>query len=533
VGMTNRLARRRLMALLAVTALAFTACSSGGDDDEATDTTDTTEAAAKNDPNAIIKVGFDLVQQGGTGVWVDPIKTQANGNANDALFYLVYGRFMTATADGELEPELAESVTIVDKNTIDIKLREGATFSDGSPFDAAAVKSGLERSVAANNQEAFQAQFFSLKSVDVVDPMTARLNIPDGTAASWFDTYIATWHTSIVKAGETDFVKPVGAGPMVVESFQDGVSMTLRKNVNFWDVDEIKVAGIDLVQIAYAEPQSGIAAIRAGQIDMVTTEPSQLPALTGAVKAYARTSPDQTVSIHICKKDGPLADARVRRAFNKGIDRDAINEAIFSGTASPATQIWPKGHRLANPDLDDELAYDPEGAKELLAEAGYADGVAIDVYPIPVQGISETSEVMKQQLAEVGITLNLKPGTNYVNDFLKPGRPGIGIFPGSSGGLERLEDWTGTSLGNVCQYQDAEVARLYGALAGVSQGSDEAVDLWHEAAEHVVSEALGGFVLFRSTLAAYSDERIADVVSLQLGQFLMPDPRVTYVKAKG
>jgi peptide/nickel transport system substrate-binding protein len=522
---------RRFLALLAVLALAFTACSSGGDDDEGTDTTDTTEAAA-SDPNAIIRVGYDLVQQGTTGVWVDPAAAKNNATANDSLFALVYGRFLYRQPDGELTPELAESVTIVDKNTLEIKLREGLTFSDGSPFDAAAVKAGLERNLATNNIEAFQEAYFSLKSIDVVDPTTVKLNFPGGTAAGWFDVYIDAWQTSIVKAGETDFAKPAGAGPMVVESFADGVSLKLRKSDTYWNKDKLTIGGYDFVHIAGSEPQSGISALRAGQIDVTTTDPSQLTALSGSVKSYARISPDQVIWLHMCKRDGPLANAKVRKAINQAIDRDAINEAIFQGTAEPSTQMWPTGHRFNKPELDDELAYDPESAKALLEEAGFGDGFSLDIYPIAFGGISETAEVMKQQLGEVGITLNIKGGgMNYVNDYLIPEAAGMGMYPGNAVGSRKLDAWSGDGLGNVCKYRDADIDRILGELSAVSASTDEAVELWHEAADKVIGEALGGFVLFRSTLGAYDDDRVGDMESLQLSQYIVPNPTKTFIKA--
>jgi peptide/nickel transport system substrate-binding protein len=534
---------RRWLALLMVFALAFTACGDDDDDSggessdttiagDSTATTTAPEPESESDPEGVISVGYDLVQAGITGVWVDPAAAKNNATANDSLFALVYGRFVTLGPDGELQPDLAESATVVDNNTVEIQLREGVTFSDGSPFDASAVKAGLDRSIASQNEEAYQPEFFSLETVEVTGPTTVKLSFPDGTAPSWFDTFIAAWQTSIVKAGETDFVKPTGAGPMVVESFEEGQSLVLRKNENYWNVDEVKVAGMEFVHIDNAQPQAGLGALRAGQLDVTFTDPSQLTALSGNIESYARISPDQVIWMHMCKRDGPLADARVRTAINKGIDREAINEAIFQGTAEPSTQMFPTGHKFNDPEVDDVLAYDPEGAKELLAEAGFADGITLDVYPIAFGGISETAEVMKQQLEAIGVTLNIKStGMNYVEDFLKPQAAGIGIYPGNAVGAQKLNAWTGDGLGNVCSFNDPEITQLAADLASVSESTDEAIELWQQAEKKVVNEALGGFVLFRSALAAYDSERLGGLESLQLGQYVVPNPVKTFVKA--
>jgi peptide/nickel transport system substrate-binding protein len=527
--MTGLRRGRRTMALLALLALVSSACGGddGGGEEAGPSSTEAPEAAA--DPAGVFKIGWDMVQST-SGVQLDPALANGNATSNDAIWYLVFGRFMRPTMDGGLEPDLAERATIVDPNTIEIVLRDGVTFSDGSPFDAAAVKGSLER-VLANRERAVDAYlpgFFSLASVEATSPDTARLSFPDGTAASWFDQYISGWQTSILKPGASG---PIGAGPMKVVTFEPEVSLVLEKNERYWNADAVKVAGVELVHIAFDQPQSGINALRSGQVDLVFTEPSQLSALSGNLKSYARVSPEQSGNLHICKKEGPLADPRVRKAINKAIDREAINEAVYQGTAEPATQMWPKGHRLNNPEVDDELAYDPEGAKKLLAEAGYADGVTVDVYPIAAFGLDDTAEVLQQQLAAVGVKVNLHAGANYVEDYLKPNRAGMGLYPSGVAGLQKLAAWVGDSIGNVCQYDDPELTAIHDQLAKVSVTTDEAVELWHQAAEIVVDDALGGFIIFRSVLAAYNTERIGNLVGWPLGQYAMPDPTKSYVKA--
>jgi peptide/nickel transport system substrate-binding protein len=528
---TGRPAAHRHWAILTLIALALTACSSGGEDTKEASTTSTTESLPTVDASGVIRVGYDLVQEGGNNVFGDPAAAKVNADGDDALYYLVFGRFMKSKGDGTLEPDLAERATIIDANTIEIVLRSGLQFSDGTPFDAAAVKAGLDRSLAAHNDVPFKSAFFSLKSVEAVSPTTVRLSIPDGTAAGWYDTYIPTWPTSIVKPGETNFDAPSGAGPMTVVRYDRGQKLVLKKNPNYWNAKNVKVAGYEFTHVAAGEPQAGIAAIRSGQLDVVTTEASQLGALTGKLGTFKNVS-DQNLWMMMCKSEGPLANAKVRIAINKTIDRVAINEVIFGNTAAPSTALWPKGHKFNDPTLNDFLAYDPAGAKKLLKEAGHEKGVSVDVYPVAFPGISDTLEVMQQSMAAVGITLNIKRGGNFVNDFLLPNKPGMGIYAGNSHGIEKLDDWVGTSLGNVCNYDDPKLTALREQLAKVSASDPKAVELWHQAQKIVLRQALGGFVLFRSQLAAYDTGRLGAMSALQQGgQFITPDPTTTYVKA--
>jgi peptide/nickel transport system substrate-binding protein len=532
LGTTTRRAGRCALAILLALGLLATACSSdeGGGGQAGGGSTADTGSGSDVDPDGIMRVGYSLVQSG-LEAWHDPITGTNGTSANDVFYYLVYGRFFRPTVEGGIEPDLAESATVVDPQTIELTLRDGLTFSDGTPLDAAAVKAGLERNIASQNEDAFLKPFFSLTAVEVVNPTTVRLTIPDGTAASWYDSFLPSWQTSIVKPGETDFLVPVGAGPMTVESYNPESAFVLRKNDSYWNADEVKVAGMDFVNIPFASPESALTALRADQVDVTYADPSQVTTLGGNLEPFAATNPNQVVWLHMCKREGPLADARVRKAINKGIDRDAIDEAVYFGTAEASTQMWPSGHRFNNPDVDDELAYDPEEAKALLQEAGYGDGVSIDIYPLPFAGISETTEVMKDQLEKVGITLNIQQITDYVNSYLVPSPPAIGVYPGNSTGPAKLTAWTGTSIGNVCKYENAEVTRIFNELNTVSANSDEAVDLWHEVDEIVTEDALGGFVVFRSQVAAFNNERIGDITAWPKGGgYVTPDPLVTYVK---
>jgi len=525
---------RGVCASLVVLALLLAACSddSGGTSSPG-GSTDDTAAASDVDPNGVIRVGLDLQSQAGQQLVFDPKALNPNVNAYDGVWYLVYGRLMVQDGDGSLTPDLAESATIVDTSTVEVVLRDGLTFSDGSPLDAAALKASLDTALAnkATNEASFQPPFFALQSVTVTDPTTARLTIGGGSAASWFDAYIAAWQTSIIKPDQTDWSTPIGGGPMVVDSFESGRSLVMSKNESYWNADAVKLGGYEFVQISNEQPQSGIAALRAGQVDLTITDPTQLADVTGQLDTYARVDPNQTISMHICKKDGPLANAKFRAALNKGIDREAINDAVYGGLAEPSTQLWPTGHKFNDPDLDEELAYDVDGAKQLLQESGYGQGATIDLHFIPFFGMETVATVFKDQMEKIGVEVNILTGASYVADFLEPNAPGLGLYNGGTPGVAKLNAWVGDGLGNVCDYSNPALTTLYDQLKGVSQSEPKAVELWHQVDELVVGDALGGFLFFRPSLAAYDTDRVGDVQSLVLGTYIVPDPLVTYVKA--
>jgi peptide/nickel transport system substrate-binding protein len=180
--------------------------------------------------------------------------------------------------------------------------------------------------------------------------------------------------------------------------------------------------------------------------------------------------------------------------------------------------------------VGDVLAYDPEGAKQLLADAGYADGFTIDMYPIQAFNLDEAAVVIQQELAEIGIKINIVPTTDYVNQFLNTGKPGIGIYPSSVPGPQKLAAWTGDSLGNVCKYSNPEVDQIAKSITGVSEQSDEAVDLWHKMDEIVTTDALSGFIVFTADVGAYDTTKIGNMEPWPSGVYVVPDPWVTYIK---
>jgi len=531
---------RRVLSLLVVAMLFFAACSSDDDDGDATGGSSGT-AASPSDPTAVLNVGSDLQQSTGA-IPLNPLLNQAGGDPQDPIYFMIYGRLMRPMLDGSIEPDLAESVDVVNATTIKINLREGLTFSDGSPFDADAVAAYYQNVIDNKDTEVFpgvtlvesyQQPFFSLEEVTVDDPTTVTLTIPDGTAAGWYDQHVSGWTASIVKVPVVDDLKPIGAGPFSVVDFQPGSSVTLTKNDSYWRAEDVKFAGVNVQTVAFSQPASGLAGVQSGQIDWVFTDATQIGAVGGDVDLLAQTSPNKGVWLHWCKSGPPLEDPRVRVAINKAFDREAISEAVYGGTATPSVQMWPNDHRLANPDQNETLAYDPEGARQLLEEAGYGDGLALDMYPIQVFGLPEVTEIVQDQLADVGITLTIIPTTDYVNQYLQnPAPDAIGMYPANAAGTAKLTAYTGSGLGNVCKYDDPELTALIDELRTVSESSDEAQELWHEAADTIVPEALGGFILFRSDLMLYNTERLGDPQALGGdGDFKLPDPFVTYVKS--
>jgi peptide/nickel transport system substrate-binding protein len=486
------------------------------------------------DPDGTIRVAYDLIAtvRGGRFT-LDPAASNTT-LSDDSLYYLLYGRLLRRTAAGELVPDLAESATIVDPATIEVRIRPDLTFSDGTPFDAAAVKAGLDRTLESGNTVGFVESFYDLEAVEIIDPFTVRLSFPKGTAANWYDSYLGSWESTIVKPGETNFDAPIGAGPMKLESYTPERELDLVKSDTYWDEGSIRFGGLDLVGVTANDQQAAVNALAAGQVDMAPATIQLMSALGADNDAYIVENPNRLMTFQLCKKDGPLANPDVRKAIMMAVDREAINDVLYEGTYTVAQGLWPDGHRLHDPALDAEVVYDPEQARQLLQDAGYADGFTVDAYVLQLAGLPELTQIVQQSLAELGVMVEIHTALNYVDEFLLPQVPGFGVVPNIGSNRQKLDQWTGDGIGNACHYDDPELDELKAQLLTTSDSTDEAVALWHEIERRGVGEqALSIPLLFAATVVGYDPGVIADPSVLPVStQLYLPDPRITYVRAR-
>ena len=558
---------KRAVALLAATGLLLAAC--GDDDDSSADETATgdatteapatTEAAATTegagddrrrgrrpkarrrprppsrrsgglpadaDPEGVVRLGYDLAAASRGGFKWDP-STVTSPTTDMGIYQWVYGTLLRPNGEGELVPDLAESVEVPDPNTVEIVVREGLTLSDGTPMDAAMVAEILTGNLAKAENPAYRPGFYSAQGV-TASGNTVTVTVPDGTAESWAELYLSQVETVMVPPG-TNFEAPIGAGAFTVAEYAAGQTMRLEKNPEYWDADAIKVAGIELIAVPPDNPQAAAGAVSGGQVDWVRLNFAIIDAIGGEAEASIEANPQFLTQILICKSTAPLDNVQVRQALNQATDRDAINQAIFRGEGVVAWDLWPDGHPLHNPELDEFYPHDPAAAQALLAEAG-AEGLTVDVIPIPAAGGPEIVQIMQQQWAEAGITLNIIQTTAFQEDFLANNLAPLGLVPQSGGNRAKLDNFSGPALGNVCQYSDPELEAMVAELATVSDSSEEGTQLWHDLEQIIVEDALSIPLLFQPTVYGINPGRLGNYDLVDYYTISVPDLWELYIK---
>jgi peptide/nickel transport system substrate-binding protein len=320
-----------------------------------------------------------------------------------------------------LKPDLATSWTTNDTATEwTFKLREGVTFTDGTPFDAAAAVFNFKRYTDPHFRYTTpeligEAATFAgmIESAEEVGPYEVKLKTlaPDSHLPEDISTAFMASPTAVKKEGVKGFgAHPVGTGPFEFGSETQGQELEMLPNPDYW-------AGAPKLEKLILKPlpeaTARIAALRSGAVNWIEYPmPDDIASLESEGFQVLANSYDHIWPWILNSSEGPLRDVRVRQALNYAINREAMSRSLLQGTAEPAFQIAPHAN-AAYSKTNDLYSYDPAKAKELLAEAGYAEGFSMTVeYPTSGSGNmipQPMNEALQQELAAVGVTVKLKP----------------------------------------------------------------------------------------------------------------------------
>lgn len=315
----------------------------------------------------------------------------------------------------EIVPQLALGHEYADPTTLVLKLRPGVTFHDGEAFDAAAVKYSLERHLTMPGSYR-RSEISVVDTVEAVDPLTVRIKLK--SASSPFLAQLADRAGMIVspKAAEAagkDFgLKPVCTGPFkfVERVAQDRI--VLERFAGYWDKDAVKLDRVVYQPI----PDSSIrlANLQAGSIEL--TEQVLAPDVEAVRKnprlklALSDYLGYQGITFNVgagARANSPLGkDARVRRAFELSLDRDALVQVVYAGLYTPTAQAVPSGSPFFVPEVKPP-ARDVAKAKALLKEAGYTSPVPVALTVPNNPDLRQAAEVIQSMAAEAGFNVQI------------------------------------------------------------------------------------------------------------------------------
>ena len=372
---------------------------------------------------------------------VYPLDPHTPGSPVAAYPYvsLLYDRLTRMGPNLKLEPMLATSWEFTpDGKTVTFHLREGVTFSDGTPVDAEAVRASLDR---ARNlpQSTVKGYLNMIERVEVVDPLTVRI-VANRPAAD-LPYILSSTEGAIISPRalqNPDLDRnPVGSGPYVLTEFQLNERAVFTRREGYWDPEAAPAARIEMVNLT--NDSARLSALRSGQYDMALMKLSQYEQLGSLpdrfTTKYYPPAPTYTVGLNTARPN--IDNKLVRQAMNWAIDREAINKSLLGGQCAPLgqplSQLYP-GH-LTNPPIS--YGYDPEKARRLLAEAGVPNGFKMRMLVgANLSPENQMAAAVQAQLAQVGIDVEIvalagaqlypswTPGSEY-EGFIntRPSRP--------------------------------------------------------------------------------------------------------------
>jgi peptide/nickel transport system substrate-binding protein len=450
-------------------------------------------------------------------------------SAGDAIWrwHAVYDTLLRCDQDGNVDGAAAESFEMSpDATTLTMTLREGMTFSDGSPVDSAAVKASIEHMQTGGGSDAGRVADLTIATPD---DRTVVLTAPQPTGQ--LPTFMCFAPGIVASPTQLDSAdvgtQIISSGPYELDNSKTTSESvyTFTKRDDYWDADSYPYE--NLVIKVMPDVNARLNALRSNEIQ-------------GAIINQATAGEAENAGLHVISQVSgwnglniadragetvpALADVRVRQAINMVFDREAIAKGLFGGEATPTTQIFTSNETAYMEELDERYPFDVEGAKDLMAEAGYADGFTVQIpnHTSDDGTGNPVNPMIVQQLALINITVEevTISGPTAIDRILGGDFP---MLPSGLGTADSLFDIVQSlepgSIWNVRHTSDPELQPLLDK-AQTEQG-EEAIPNYQAINEYIVDQAwYAPFVAFKSYFALTSE----DISPEQTDQFhLMPN----------
>lgn len=430
----------------------------------------------------------------------------------------VYASLLSYAADGSVEEGLAESFQI-SAESMTLHLRDGLTFHDGETLDAAAVVANLERALT-HESSAVASELSAIESVDATDPLTVVLTLSEPDAA--LPAKLADRSGMMISPAAFDdgtnlAIDAVGAGPWQLVEYSPGNRLVAERFDGYWNPDAVKLAQIEIRLID--DDDSRLNALRAGEVDIAQIRESQVALAESVANLTVRTDPALAIDhIGLNIAHEPFDDPRVREAISLAIDREALIEGLYRGVGTPASQPFPPGYWANEPSLEGALEYDPERARQLLADAGYPDGFSFEFksnnQPFRVQA----TEAIAGMLAEVGIQTTIIPleGPTILDEFYYQKTVSAYFTPwgGRADPSQTLDNLFGPEgLNNPAKITSPELTALLDRAREATE-VEERGELLRQASAQIMAEFRMIPLMFPGVTMAHSDKVIGYATGL-------------------
>jgi len=388
-----------LLLVFAMLLSCFTGCGGGGEDQGEAGQKDTIVFAQ---PQDVTSLDFHVGK--------NPASFDVTCNMFDTL--------VTWDADHKVVAHLAESWEFIDEDSLEMHLRQGVLFHDGEELKAEDVKYTFDRALAST---IVKNNFSWLESVEVKDDYTVVINTLGAYTPvlnALCSPLAGIMPKHLLEADDEAMAKnPVGTGPYKFVERKEGEYVKMTANENYWNGT---VATKNLEMRVVPEASQRATLLETGEIDIaydvLASDVSRLESNENTKVMSDASFKVFYLTVNCNSGTEALKDARVRKAIEYAIDKEALCSAVMYGYATPVNGLVGPGVFGYDGTLTADI-YDVERAKELLAEAGYPDGFSMSIW---VQSSDQTRQeacvIIQSMLSEVGIAVSVEPMDGAVMD---------------------------------------------------------------------------------------------------------------------
>jgi peptide/nickel transport system substrate-binding protein len=396
----------RLAALAVIAALAFAACGSNAAPPSASQGPESTSAPASEAPATGGTITFARTADIFT---FDPYNTQDDYSIFTEL--QVYDRLVKLSADGKgVEPELATEWKVADDGlSATFTLREGVTFSDGSPMTADDVVFSLTRAIDQTGSWGFL--FSPVKSVSKVDEKTVKLEMSEAFAPLLpaLSTFAASIYSkaNFEQFGDAAGEHPLGTGAFMLEQWDKGAKLTLAKNPNYWQAGKPSLDKVIFTVVG--DDNARVLQLQAGTVDIIDfVPPNQIDQIKGSGAQIEQVDGTAVGWLTLNEAKKPLDEANVRCALAYAVDRQAIADNVYFGLATPAKSIIPSTTLFYDPNTG-PISFNLDTAKELLSKSSVPNGFDLTV-TVPTGDSTRLAiaQIWGDALKKIGVNLTIE-----------------------------------------------------------------------------------------------------------------------------
>ena len=431
---------------------------------------------------------------------LDP-HVDTDAGTRDVVFNLYEG-LVKPTSDGGFIPAVASDYIISDDaKTYTFTLRDGITFHDGTPVTIEDVKYSIDRYAEIQGES---SAFSSLvDSVEVQDDKTLVVNLKES-----YSEFLPMMTIAIIpQSNEDPAGNPIGTGPFKYVSYTPGQNLELEKYDGYWQEG---VPSLDSVEFKFiADVDTAFVELQAGTIDILKYLTSAQAETLGDDYNIVQGSMNLVHAMNLNSAYEPLSKTEARQALCYAVDRDAINNFIFGGKSHIiGSHMIPAMSKYYEPEAETVYSYDPEKAKELLADAGYADGFDLEItVPSSYSQHVDSAQIIADELSQVGInvTLNQVEWSTWLQDVYKGGNFQATVigFDGTLAPSDWLKKYVTDDAKNFMHYSNTEYDDVFNT-AYTTVDDDVKVENYKKAQMILAEDAAAVYIEDPANLVAVS-----------------------------